>query len=69
MGSTGGKTIEYSTSGQLRPREVCEHALAHSLPDKVEAAYRRGDLLEKRMMLMQAWTDYCEQTPFAADTF
>ena len=47
------------------PREVCEHALAHSLPDKVEAAYRRGDLLEKRVMLMQAWTDFCE-TPSAA---
>lgn len=41
------------------PREVCEHALAHSLPDKVEAAYRRGDLLDKRKMLMQAWADYC----------
>lgn len=42
------------------PREICEHALAHSLPDKVEAAYRRGDLLDKRKMLMQAWADYCE---------
>lgn len=42
------------------PREVCEHALAHSLPDKVEAAYRRGDLIEKRTLLMQAWSDYCE---------
>ncbi len=41
------------------PREVCEHALAHSLPDKVEAAYRRGDLLDKRVQLMQAWADYC----------
>ena len=41
------------------PREVCEHALAHSLPDKVEAAYRRGDLIEKRALLMQAWSDYC----------
>lgn len=40
------------------PREVCEHALAHSLPDKVEAAYRRGDLLEKRKVLMQTWSDY-----------
>ena len=40
-------------------REVCEHALAHSLPDKVEAAYQRGDLLEKRVRLMQAWSDYC----------
>ena len=48
------------------PREVCEHALAHSLPDKVEAAYRRGDLLEKRIMLMQAWADYCGQIPAEA---
>jgi integrase len=41
------------------PREVCEHALAHRLPDKVEAAYRRGDLIEKRKVLMQVWADYC----------
>jgi integrase len=40
-------------------REICEHALAHGLPDKVEAAYRRGDLLDKRVVLMQAWADYC----------
>lgn len=48
------------------PREVCEHALAHSLPDKVEAAYRRGDLIEKRAMLMQAWATYCATIPTAA---
>lgn len=48
------------------PREVCEHALAHSLPDKVEAAYRRGDLIEKRALLMQAWSDYCATIPPAA---
>jgi integrase len=40
-------------------REVCEHAPAHGLPDKTEAAYQRGDLLEKRVKLMPAWTDYC----------
>jgi hypothetical protein len=34
-------------------------ALAHSIANKVEAAYRRGDLFEKRRMLMQAWDDYC----------
>lgn len=45
------------------PREVCEHALAHSLPDKTEAAYRRGDLLDKRVMLMQAWADFCAVVP------
>ena len=40
-------------------REVAEHALAHSLPDKVEAAYRRGDLFEKRRQLMEAWARHC----------
>lgn len=46
--------------GNTFPREICEHALAHSLPDKVEAAYRRGDLLEKRVLLMQAWAEFCD---------
>lgn len=48
------------------PREVCEHALAHSLPDKVEAAYRRGDLIEKRKVLMQVWADYCAKSAASA---
>jgi integrase len=39
--------------------EVVEAALAHVVGDKVEAAYRRGDLFEKRRMLMEAWTAYC----------
>ena len=42
-------------------REVCEQALAHTLANKVEAAYRRGDLFEKRRQLMTAWARYCEQ--------
>lgn len=42
------------------PREVCEFALAHHVPDKVEAAYRRGDLLEKRRALMGAWANYLD---------
>lgn len=40
------------------PNEVCEAALAHVVGNKVEAAYRRGDLFEKRRQLMQAWADY-----------
>lgn len=40
------------------PSEVAEMALAHAIKDKVEAAYRRGALLEKRRVLMQAWADY-----------
>lgn len=42
------------------PRELAEKALAHTLPDAVEAAYQRGDMLEKRRQMMQAWADYCE---------
>ncbi len=41
------------------PRDVCEQALAHSLGNAVEAAYRRGDLFEKRRALMADWTSYC----------
>lgn len=48
------------------PHEVIEQALAHTLPNKVEAAYRRGDLLAKRAMLMQTWADYCEAVPSMA---
>lgn len=41
------------------PREVVEHALAHQLKDKAEAAYARGTLFEKRRRLMDAWGAYC----------
>ena len=41
------------------PREVAEMALAHAIGDKVEAAYRRGDLFEKRRQLMDSWERYC----------
>lgn len=39
--------------------EVAEAALAHAIGDKVEAAYRRGDLIDKRRQLMEAWATYC----------
>jgi integrase len=41
--------------------EVSEMALAHAVPGKVEAAYRRGDMFEKRRRLMDKWADYCDQ--------
>ena len=41
------------------PREVAEQALAHTLESQVEAAYRRGDALEKRRQMMQDWADFC----------
>ena len=42
-------------------REVCEAALAHAIGNKVEQAYRRGDALEKRRRLMEAWADFCSR--------
>lgn len=47
------------------PREVCEMALAHTIRDKAEAAYRRGDLFEKRQQLMDAWASYATAEPGA----
>ena len=41
------------------PREVAEAALAHTLRDRTEAAYQRGDLIEKRRRLMSDWAAFC----------
>jgi integrase len=41
------------------PSDVVEMALAHVISSKVEAAYRRGDLFEKRRRLMNDWAGYC----------
>ena len=43
------------------PREVAEMALAHTIDDKVEAAYRRGDLFEKRRRLMEEWGAFAQK--------
>jgi integrase len=47
--------------------EVVEMALAHAISDKVEAAYRRGDLFEKRRKLMDAWASYCAKPAVAGE--
>ena len=47
------------------PHELCEIALAHAVGNKVEAAYRRGDMMEKRRRLMADWAAYCERPPAA----
>jgi integrase len=49
------------------PREVAEMALAHKIPDAVEAAYRRSDLFDKRRKLMEAWAAYCTRMPVSGD--
>jgi integrase len=51
----------WSAEATSFPRDVCEHALAHNLPDKVEAAYQRSTLFEKRKLLMQSWGEYCQK--------
>lgn len=43
------------------PRELAEHALAHSVGDKVEQAYRRDDALERRRPMMEAWGQFCDR--------
>lgn len=45
------------------PSEVCEMALAHVVENATEAAYRRGELLDKRRKLMEAWSAFCESHP------
>lgn len=45
--------------GTNYPGEMAEMALAHVVGDKVEAAYRRGDLFEKRRDIMDDWAAYC----------
>ena len=45
------------------PSDMAEMALAHTVGDKVEAAYRRGDMLEKRRQMMADWADHCGSPP------
>ncbi len=44
------------------PGDVVEMALAHTIKNKTEEAYRRGDLLEKRSQLMEDWANFCSKT-------
>jgi len=50
----------WATERTNYPREVVELCLSHVQGDPLERAYQRGDILEKRRLLMQAWADYCE---------
>lgn len=49
---------DWAAEATSLPREVAEMALAHAVENKVEAAYRRGDLLEKRRQLMEHWAHF-----------
>ena len=50
---------DWAADNTAFPQEVREQALAHAIPNKVEAAYRRGALLEKRRRLMADWATFC----------
>jgi len=52
---------DWASEATSFPREVAEMALAHTVENKVEAAYRRGDLLEKRREMMAAWASFVIQ--------
>lgn len=49
------------------PREIAEAALAHTVGDATERAYRRGDALARRSALMEAWTDHCSREAESRD--
>jgi integrase len=51
---------DWAAESTAYPHEVCEMALAHTIANKSEAAYRRGDLFDKRCRLMQDWGSFCE---------
>lgn len=67
FGGEGGDFVPHGFRSSFRnwtggvtscPRDVAEMALAHTIESKVGAAYRRGDLLEKRRAMMQEWADF-----------
>lgn len=49
---------DWAAEATSYPRELAEMALAHTIDNKVEAAYRRGDLLEKRVEMMEQWSEF-----------
>lgn len=58
---------DWASETTPHPADVTEMALAHVVASKVEAAYRRGDLFDKRRILMQDWADYCDRKPEKAN--
>ncbi|WP_375157676.1 tyrosine-type recombinase/integrase [Bradyrhizobium sp. RDT46] len=52
---------DWAAESTAFPNHVVEMALAHTVGNKVEAAYRRGDLFEKRRKLLNQWSQYCSR--------
>ena len=58
---TGSRDCQGGLLGTDHPREVIEAALAHGVRNRVEAAYARSDLFERRRILMEDWARYLAQ--------
>jgi integrase len=56
---------DWTAEATHTPHAVAEAALAHAIPSATEAAYRRGDLFEKRRALMNEWAAFCAKAPAA----
>lgn len=56
---------DWAAEVSSHPHEAAEMALAHAVGDKVEAAYRRGDMFERRRHLMEDWAQWCATGPGA----
>ncbi|MEP6827695.1 MAG: integrase arm-type DNA-binding domain-containing protein [Aestuariivirga sp.] len=56
---------DWASEQTSSPHKVCEMALAHVIGNKAEAAYRRGDLFEKRRLLMDGWQAFADSKPLA----
>ncbi len=55
---------DWASEVRFFEREIVEHAIAHKLKDKAEAAYQRGELLLKRAFIMREWGDFCRTREF-----
>lgn len=55
---------DWTAESTTYPGEVVEMALAHAIKNLTEAAYRRGDLMEKRSQLMEEWALYCKTSNY-----
>ena len=58
---------DWAAESTAYPGEVVEMALAHAIKNQTEAAYRRGDLMEKRGRLMEEWARYCKAPRLSGD--
>jgi integrase len=58
---------DWASEQTAYPNELSEMAMAHTVSDKVEAAYRRGDMRDKRRRMMADWASYCDGKAIGGD--